>query len=932
MEGRGSLRQLHQQLAGSNGFAPLENPYANASMQDWQMGGGGGGYEKQQRPPPPLPSLPPWAGNASLSNSSVEPHHARHPPLQQQQQQQHRIDLPLGRIPSSSSRMQNTSHSREEIDPATSSPPFDAHQADRQGPGSLSSVGGWRKAPSYFGSMKRLPFTGGNNGQEHPPTPPVDRHPQYQYRCHQLSGLLMTDQRSEGELWPPSKQDQQAPQEPSDEPEQQSRSWRRPPQRNQQQEAEEDGERAVSTAVSDAPCGMYLDRSSVATHEMQPAAPAIDQTAALTNQAEEDSQPQRQGEDDLPPAEVVQQSGFFRPWKKPPLNDDSADSRSNNLTSSGVFDGGGDAQTNKWKERALLNPFARRGKPAKSNFSTPFTTMINGSESSGSSTKDEQQQQSPLPPVAPQRPITPVPAPSAILASARPLSHGGSRSRGAVSNGEPVSHVTDAEIDTESAALEGRSLSKPFRRPVKVSTQPQDGHPHSQQQQQQAVPANYYNREEREDFQSFKAPAAKNHKTAQPAPRGPKPQPQAQAAPPRESKQPSAKLVKPKGAVLNALAEIQRKRDERRAQQAEEKQRIQSELEEHGDDTGYKFRRLIQKYRDALPAFQRLQRAPTELPPISSTAAATSVVGGGAAAVSASRLSVFVRKRPLSKKELKAKGYDIVSCLYVLAAAQSKGAPKQPAVLSDGTTRRQELILHEPKLKVDCSESLENHTFRFDGVFDELQDNAHVYSCSVGPLIPFLIHDRLLDTRSGSHANLTVFAYGQTGSGKTYTMKSIYRQAASDLFERIEACCGTGKPVLVGVSFYEIYMNNVNDLLNGRCRLQLMEDGEGTVQLLGLKEVMIASADELLELVKHGEDSRATSANAVHDDSSRSHALLRITLYPNSSATSSVILARLSMVDLAGSERACDTQSDKYVSSTRPTCLSVCLVVVDASR
>lgn len=152
---------------------------------------------------------------------------------------------------------------------------------------------------------------------------------------------------------------------------------------------------------------------------------------------------------------------------------------------------------------------------------------------------------------------------------------------------------------------------------------------------------------------------------------------------------------------------------------------------------------------------------------------------------------------------------------------------------------------------------------------------------------------------------------------RRFTMKSIYRQAALDLFARIEVCCGTGtgdkasSPVLVGVSFYEIYMNNVNDLLNGRSRLQLMEDGEGTVQLLGLKEIMISSADELLDLVKHGEDSRATSANAVHDDSSRSHALLRITLYPNTSSSSSTILARLSMVDLAGSERACDTQSDK---------------------
>ncbi|TMW59242.1 hypothetical protein Poli38472_007387 [Pythium oligandrum] len=256
----------------------------------------------------------------------------------------------------------------------------------------------------------------------------------------------------------------------------------------------------------------------------------------------------------------------------------------------------------------------------------------------------------------------------------------------------------------------------------------------------------------------------------------------------------------------------------------------------------------------------------------------------------APRLSVFVRKRPLAKKELKAKGYDILTCLY----AGSKA-----------TAFRTELMCHEPKLKVDCSESLENHQFHFDGVFDELQDNTTVYSTSVGPLIHSLVPSVSNGSSSNGPTSLTVFAYGQTGSGKTYTMKSIYRQAASDLFERLSA---TGGPITVGVSFYEIYMNHVNDLLSGRARVQLMEDGDGTVQLLGLKEVEITSSDELMALIQAGEQSRATSANAVHDDSSRSHALLRVTI--SSGSTQRQVLSRLSMVDLAGSERACDTQSD----------------------
>ncbi|KAF4029594.1 Kinesin motor domain [Phytophthora infestans] len=356
--------------------------------------------------------------------------------------------------------------------------------------------------------------------------------------------------------------------------------------------------------------------------------------------------------------------------------------------------------------------------------------------------------------------------------------------------------------------------------------------------------------------------------------------------------------LKPKKSTMNALNEIKRKREARRAQQAEEKRRVEKELKEHGDDAGYKFRRLIQQYRDALPPTQQQQETLQQLPLLSLTASiqppptpATLVK-----AAEAPRLSVFIRKRPLAKKERKKKGYDIISCLF---ASQDESANK---------TRR-ELVCHEPKLRVDLSETLENHQFRFDGVFDEWQENSKIYDATVGPMVPYLVSEA---TASNDTTSLTVFAYGQTGSGKTYTMKSIYRQAAVDLFHHLDELKATSSRrnsrITAGVSFYEIYMNNVNDLLNGRARVQLMEDGDGAVQLPGLKELPATNADELLELVQRGEQARATSANAVHDDSSRSHALLRVTLYAEDH---NAALARLSMVDLAGSERASDTQSDK---------------------
>ena len=43
---------------------------------------------------------------------------------------------------------------------------------------------------------------------------------------------------------------------------------------------------------------------------------------------------------------------------------------------------------------------------------------------------------------------------------------------------------------------------------------------------------------------------------------------------------------------------------------------------------------------------------------------------------------------------------------------------------------RQNIIIHEPKQKVDLTKYLENQKFRFDYAFDETADNTMVYRCA----------------------------------------------------------------------------------------------------------------------------------------------------------------------------------------------------------
>ncbi|KAL3663835.1 hypothetical protein V7S43_011248 [Phytophthora oleae] len=551
-----------------------------------------------------------------------------------------------------------------------------------------------------------------------------------------------------------------------------------------------------------------------------------------------------QQEDKLPLNRSPIRGQFLRSWKKNPNSQDDECNDSERWSP---------PLSNKWKERAIMDPFAKKRSRMKSVQPSPRAqSPPNQSEDQP---RDKIHQ---LPRVlTPQRPSIPV------STSPRPKAQ----------EHAPLNPLRLSSADKRRVFRPVIPLSAPSPPPLPISSR---GRISRDVSHDNLPPTESEDNQDSQYFPPFrrqlKAPKANRNLPKQ-----------------------------PKKSTMDALNEIKRKREARRAQQAVEKRRVEKELKEHGDDAGYKFRRLIQQYRDALPPCQQPNQL-QQLPQISLNASIrppptpTRLVD----AKEAPRLSVFIRKRPLAKKELKAKGYDIISCLFAEEEI-SKNDSNSMALF------RRELVCHEPKLRVDCSETLENHQFRFDGVFDELQENLKVYDATVGPMVPYLVSEA---TATNETTSLTVFAYGQTGSGKTYTMKSIYRQAAVDLFQQLHELKAR---VNVGVSFYEIYMNSVNDLLNGRARVQLMEDGDGAVQLPGLKELPATSADELLELVQLGEQARATSANAVHDDSSRSHALLRVTLYADGNNSSA--LARLSMVDLAGSERASDTQSDK--KSTR---------------
>ena len=67
-------------------------------------------------------------------------------------------------------------------------------------------------------------------------------------------------------------------------------------------------------------------------------------------------------------------------------------------------------------------------------------------------------------------------------------------------------------------------------------------------------------------------------------------------------------------------------------------------------------------------------------------------------------------------------------------------------------------------------------------------------------------------------------------------------------------------------------------MLNGKTLLNPREDAKGVVNIVGLSENQIATVEELMEVIDEGNAVRVTAQNSANNDSSRSHAILQITL------------------------------------------------------
>ncbi|XP_056646406.1 kinesin-like protein KIF3A isoform X1 [Diorhabda sublineata] len=240
---------------------------------------------------------------------------------------------------------------------------------------------------------------------------------------------------------------------------------------------------------------------------------------------------------------------------------------------------------------------------------------------------------------------------------------------------------------------------------------------------------------------------------------------------------------------------------------------------------------------------------------------------------------VFIRVRPLSKKELSEGNENIVLCDYRenLIALRKNGEHTKP--------------------------------FKFDHIFGLDTTQLEMYKMTAFPIV-----DKVLEGYNG-----TVFAYGQTGTGKTYTMvgnhlvpelKGIVPNTFSHIFSQI-ARASEEKSFVVKATYLEIYNEEVRDLLaqNPTKKLAIRERKDIGVYVKDLMGFTVDSIQAVTELINRGNKNRITRSTLMNDVSSRSHAIFTVTIESKNRQDNKTTVGKLNLVDLAGSERASRTQA-----------------------
>lgn len=208
----------------------------------------------------------------------------------------------------------------------------------------------------------------------------------------------------------------------------------------------------------------------------------------------------------------------------------------------------------------------------------------------------------------------------------------------------------------------------------------------------------------------------------------------------------------------------------------------------------------------------------------------------------------------------------------------------------------------QPFLISKNSVLLQDNKFEFDTVFDKNSNQEQVYNSS-----KFLIDEIF------NGYNCTIFVYGQTSSGKTHTTmgnendKGIIPRIVSEIFEKAQET--EDSTITISISFIEIYLEKIRDLLTSKDNLRLREDVIRGFLIQDIKEEYVSSYEETLKIINKGNSNRTVAETRMNNVSSRSHSVFILNLEQFSLKDGTRLNSKLFITDLAGSEKVSKTNA-----------------------
>ena len=283
----------------------------------------------------------------------------------------------------------------------------------------------------------------------------------------------------------------------------------------------------------------------------------------------------------------------------------------------------------------------------------------------------------------------------------------------------------------------------------------------------------------------------------------------------------------------------------------------------------------------------------------------------GSSTLEGEKVNVFLRLRPMNKLELSRRSKN---CIIV-----------------------HPYNFHKKKITVDSHLDGE-HKFSFDEVFEEIDSDQLVYDRVVSPLASKLMEGY----------NVALVAFGQAKSGKNNMIlgksislevnenstsshsneenngesnqnkdsdpphDGIIEKLSHDLFQRMKNS-SEDLEFTVKVSYIEIYLENIRDLLNPKKRFLKIKEaddfinqynlGQGPLpKIEGLSEICCISANDAIALVKRGHAYRVVGEERKQTDLARSHSILSIKIEQKNLITERTITSTFVIANTTGSD------------------------------